>query len=114
MLSYSQTECGKGKCPYDPFQKTASTVVGKLASKALQIIRYYREHYQLFLWFQKSVQDGFFLRKSQIVRLTTKLKLGYLPFVPIASHHLQNKSAYCCSGEKKTQKKLTFKCFKSK
>ncbi|KAI3356770.1 hypothetical protein L3Q82_003451 [Scortum barcoo] len=22
-----QTECGKGKCPYDPFQKTASTVV---------------------------------------------------------------------------------------
>lgn len=28
-LSYSQTECGKGKCPYDPFQKTASAVVGK-------------------------------------------------------------------------------------
>uniref|UniRef100_H2TS94 Sema domain, immunoglobulin domain (Ig), short basic domain, secreted, (semaphorin) 3H n=1 Tax=Takifugu rubripes TaxID=31033 RepID=H2TS94_TAKRU len=27
LLSYSQTECGKGKCPYDPFQKTASTVV---------------------------------------------------------------------------------------
>ncbi|KAM8829653.1 sema domain, immunoglobulin domain (Ig), short basic domain, secreted, (semaphorin) 3H isoform 1-T1 [Synchiropus picturatus] len=26
-LSYSQTECGKGKCPYDPFQKTASSVV---------------------------------------------------------------------------------------
>ncbi|XP_049609318.1 sema domain, immunoglobulin domain (Ig), short basic domain, secreted, (semaphorin) 3H isoform X2 [Syngnathus scovelli] len=26
-LSYSQTECGKGKCPYDPFQKTASAVV---------------------------------------------------------------------------------------
>ncbi|XP_037312848.2 sema domain, immunoglobulin domain (Ig), short basic domain, secreted, (semaphorin) 3H isoform X2 [Pungitius pungitius] len=26
-LSYSQTECGKGKCPYDPFQKTASDVV---------------------------------------------------------------------------------------
>lgn len=26
-LSYGQTECGKGKCPYDPFQKTASAVV---------------------------------------------------------------------------------------
>ncbi|XP_028266559.1 sema domain, immunoglobulin domain (Ig), short basic domain, secreted, (semaphorin) 3H isoform X2 [Parambassis ranga] len=26
-LSYSQTECGKGKCPYDPFQKTASSIV---------------------------------------------------------------------------------------
>uniref|UniRef100_A0A3Q2YPI3 Sema domain, immunoglobulin domain (Ig), short basic domain, secreted, (semaphorin) 3H n=1 Tax=Hippocampus comes TaxID=109280 RepID=A0A3Q2YPI3_HIPCM len=26
-LSYSQTECGKGKCPYDPFQKTASAIV---------------------------------------------------------------------------------------
>ncbi|XP_054904330.1 sema domain, immunoglobulin domain (Ig), short basic domain, secreted, (semaphorin) 3H isoform X1 [Poeciliopsis prolifica] len=26
-LSYSQSECGKGKCPYDPFQKTASAVV---------------------------------------------------------------------------------------
>uniref|UniRef100_A0A3B3DA11 Sema domain, immunoglobulin domain (Ig), short basic domain, secreted, (semaphorin) 3H n=1 Tax=Oryzias melastigma TaxID=30732 RepID=A0A3B3DA11_ORYME len=26
-LFYSQTECGKGKCPYDPFQKTASAVV---------------------------------------------------------------------------------------
>ncbi|MED6233089.1 hypothetical protein ATANTOWER_006694, partial [Ataeniobius toweri] len=26
-LSYAQTECGKGKCPYDPFQKTASSVV---------------------------------------------------------------------------------------
>uniref|UniRef100_A0A3Q3EUC1 Sema domain, immunoglobulin domain (Ig), short basic domain, secreted, (semaphorin) 3H n=1 Tax=Labrus bergylta TaxID=56723 RepID=A0A3Q3EUC1_9LABR len=26
-LSYSQTECGKGKCPYDPIQKTASAVV---------------------------------------------------------------------------------------
>ncbi|KAM9828011.1 sema domain, immunoglobulin domain (Ig), short basic domain, secreted, (semaphorin) 3H isoform 1-T1 [Syngnathus typhle] len=26
-LSYSQTEGGKGKCPYDPFQKTASAVV---------------------------------------------------------------------------------------
>lgn len=64
LLSYSQTECGKGKCPYDPFQKTASTVVGKLASNALQIIRYYRAHYQLFLWFQKSVQDGFFHKQN--------------------------------------------------
>uniref|UniRef100_A0A8C6LM18 Sema domain, immunoglobulin domain (Ig), short basic domain, secreted, (semaphorin) 3H n=1 Tax=Nothobranchius furzeri TaxID=105023 RepID=A0A8C6LM18_NOTFU len=27
ILSYSLTECGKGKCPYDPFQKTASAVV---------------------------------------------------------------------------------------
>lgn len=27
-LSYGQTECGKGKCPYDPLQKTASAVVG--------------------------------------------------------------------------------------
>lgn len=27
ILSYSQTECGKGKCPYDPLQKTASAVV---------------------------------------------------------------------------------------
>lgn len=26
-LSYGQTECGKGKCPYDPLQKTASAVV---------------------------------------------------------------------------------------
>lgn len=74
LLSYSQTECGKGKCPYDPFQKTASTVVGKLASNALQITRYYSEHYQLFLWFQKSVQDGFFLSKTLIFRLTIKLK----------------------------------------
>lgn len=65
MLSYSQTECGKGKCPYDPFQKTASSVVGKLASDALQIIRYY----QLFLWFQKSVLDGFFLSKRQIFQI---------------------------------------------
>ncbi|KAK7884617.1 hypothetical protein WMY93_027740 [Mugilogobius chulae] len=27
ILSYSQTECGKGKCPYDPLQKTASAIV---------------------------------------------------------------------------------------
>lgn len=27
VLPYSQTECGKGKCPYDPLQKTASAVV---------------------------------------------------------------------------------------
>ncbi|XP_028307956.1 sema domain, immunoglobulin domain (Ig), short basic domain, secreted, (semaphorin) 3H isoform X2 [Gouania willdenowi] len=27
VLDYSQTECGKGKCPYDPLQKTASAVV---------------------------------------------------------------------------------------
>ncbi|XP_033825526.1 sema domain, immunoglobulin domain (Ig), short basic domain, secreted, (semaphorin) 3H [Periophthalmus magnuspinnatus] len=27
VLSYSQTECGKGKCPYDPLQKTASAIV---------------------------------------------------------------------------------------
>ncbi|XP_056453068.1 sema domain, immunoglobulin domain (Ig), short basic domain, secreted, (semaphorin) 3H isoform X2 [Gadus chalcogrammus] len=26
-LSYGQTECGKGKCPYDPHQRTASAVV---------------------------------------------------------------------------------------
>ncbi|CAL8281895.1 unnamed protein product [Merluccius merluccius] len=26
-LSYGQTECGKGKCPYDPLQRTASAVV---------------------------------------------------------------------------------------
>ncbi|XP_029974338.1 sema domain, immunoglobulin domain (Ig), short basic domain, secreted, (semaphorin) 3H isoform X2 [Salarias fasciatus] len=26
-FSYSQTECGKGKCPYDPLQRTASAVV---------------------------------------------------------------------------------------
>lgn len=74
LLSYSQTECGKGKCPYDPFQKTASTVVGKLASNALQITRYYSEHYQLFLWFQESVQNGFFLSQTLISRLSMKLK----------------------------------------
>lgn len=75
MLSYSQTECGKGKCPYDPFQKTASTVVGKLASKARQIIRFYREHYQLFLWFHKSVDNRFCLSKRQIVRFNHYCKL---------------------------------------
>ncbi|KAM6976474.1 sema domain, immunoglobulin domain (Ig), short basic domain, secreted, (semaphorin) 3H [Aplochiton taeniatus] len=26
-LSYEQTESGKGKCPYDPFQKTASAII---------------------------------------------------------------------------------------
>lgn len=31
ILSYGQTECGKGKCPYDPSQKTASAVVGEWA-----------------------------------------------------------------------------------
>lgn len=29
-LPYGQTESGKGKCPYDPFQKTASAIVGNM------------------------------------------------------------------------------------
>ncbi|XP_029575938.1 semaphorin-3ab isoform X2 [Salmo trutta] len=27
-LSFGQTECGKGKCPYDPHQRTASAIIG--------------------------------------------------------------------------------------
>lgn len=77
MLSYSQTECGKGKCPYDPLQKTASTVVGELASRALQILSFYRERYQLFLWFRKSVDQRFCFSRRQIVRLTTTVNWNH-------------------------------------
>lgn len=104
-LSYSQTECGKGKCPYDPFQKTASSIVGKLKSffssndsNKLWIISYHGISNNLSVRFYGGVDDRFYLSKRQmktkeiwvccfsIVRLPLQKKQHITDFVNIMIH----------------------------